>query len=469
MVVEDGQTLFDFSQAHYSAAPERERCLLQVWSEERNIVRRATAAEVKNGILRLTVLRFGQPKPSRMEICAKAERRSPSALKAMRAAYQRTLERAATRLFPGWTLDRLTSAADLEHSFGAVCTRGLLRRGQQRIAIVGCGDGESQTTIDNSVAVAILWLEFCRERLEGKAHVGTIALFAPHGRARTAQLRLSHLNRDAATWRIFSLEEASEVAEELDLATDLNLSTRLMQCHSRSQTLERFASSIARMAALCPSVEVTACRSSEVSFRFHGLEFARAVVEPDRHFRISERIIFGAAPAEYELNPDTEPLLLKLIQRLALKRGGRDHTHPFYRLQPERWLQSVVEQDVTLLDSRLDPAVLYSQVPAFAAGDRAVIELKAAEDFHLPVQGLDYWARVRQHHRCGDFQRFGYFPGHLLSERDPVLILAAPALHVHPSTATMLRYVSPELDWKLVGLDEHWRDGVRVVFTRQKQ
>ena len=98
--------LFDFSTAHYSAAPERDRCLLQIWSEEGNIVRRAASAGIKNGILKLSVFRFGQSKPSRMEICAQAERRSPSALKAMRAAYQRTLERTLPQVFPGWTLDR---------------------------------------------------------------------------------------------------------------------------------------------------------------------------------------------------------------------------------------------------------------------------------------------------------------------------------------------------------------------------
>ena len=103
VVIEDGKVVFDFASAHYSAAPERDRCLLQIWSEEANMVRRATGAEIKNGILKLSVLRFGQAKPSRIEICAQAERRSPSSLKAMRAAYQRTLERALTRAFPGWT------------------------------------------------------------------------------------------------------------------------------------------------------------------------------------------------------------------------------------------------------------------------------------------------------------------------------------------------------------------------------
>lgn len=481
VVVEEGKMLFDFSTAHYSAAPERDRCLLEIWSEEKNIVRRAASAEVKNGILKLAVFRFGQSKASRMEICSQAERRSPSALKAMRAAYQRSLERAVARLFPGWTIERITTSADLEHSFGAVCARGLLRRGQERIALIGCGEGESQSTIDNSVAVAVLWLDYCREHFAAGSHTGGLALFVPEGRSRTAQLRLSHLNRQAAQWRLFSLDEHTEQAEELDLATELNLSTHLVQCTNREQTLERFAKSIARMTALCPRVEAVAQSSSAVSFRFHGLEFARATMEPDRHFRIAEHIVFGAAPAEYEWNDETEPLLVKLVERLLLKRVGRDHTHPFYRLQPERWLQSVVERDITLLDARLDRSLHYSQVPAFAASDRAVIdllgitrdgrlaviELKAAEDFHLPVQGLDYWARVRWHHRRGDFQRFGYFPGRILSERDPILILAAPALHVHPSTATMLRYFSPELEWKLVALDERWRDGIRVVFHKQ--
>jgi hypothetical protein len=483
VVVEEGKQLFDFTAAHYSAGPERGRCLLQIWSEESNIVRRAVSAEIKNGILKLSVLRFGQSKASRMEICAKAERRSPSALKAMRAAYQRTLQRSAEQIFSGWTLERMTTAADLEHSFGAVCARGLLRRGVERIAVAGCGEGEAQATIDNSVAVAVLWLDYCREHLAAKSHVGSLALFVPEGRAQTVQMRLSHLNREAAHWRLFALDEATGQAEELDLATELNLNTGLVQCFNREQTLERFAKSVGRMRALCPKAEAVAQSASAVSFRFHGLEFARATLEADSHFRVGERVVFGAPPAEYEWNEENEALLVKLIERLMLKRVGRDHTHPFYRLQPERWLQSVVERDITQLDARLDPTMLYSQVPAFAASERAVIdllsitrdgrlaviELKAAEDFHLPVQGLDYWARVRQHHRRGEFQRYGYFPGRILSERDPILILAAPALHVHPSTATMLRYFSPELEWKLVGLDERWRDGIRAVFSKQRE
>jgi hypothetical protein len=98
-----------------------------------------------------------------------------------------------------------------------------------------------------------------------------------------------------------------------------------------------------------------------------------------------------------------------------------------------------------------------------------VVELKADEDIHLPLQGLDYWSRVGWHQARGEFQRFGYFPGRELSASQPLLFLVAPALHVHPATDTLLRYMSPEIEWVLVGIDERWREGVRAVLKKRAQ
>src|SRR5207237_5151240 len=130
---------------------------------------------------------------------------------------------------------------------------------------------------------------------------------------------------------------------------------------------------------------------------------------------------------------------------------------------PERWLESLVIGDVSVIGERLQPALAYSQVPAFSASDRAmidvltdtpegrlaVVELKADEDIHLPLQGIDYWARVEWHHSRGEFQRFGYFEGRELSPEKPLLFLVAPALHVHPATDVLLRYRSPGIVWQL--------------------
>ncbi len=44
VVTEEGKVLFDMRAAKYSLTTEHGRCTLQLWSEERNIVRRVTAA-----------------------------------------------------------------------------------------------------------------------------------------------------------------------------------------------------------------------------------------------------------------------------------------------------------------------------------------------------------------------------------------------------------------------------------------
>lgn len=156
-------------------------------------------------------------------------------------------------------------------------------------------------------------------------------------------------------------------------------------------------------------------------------------------------------------------------------------------MHPERWLETEVKRDVTALDAQLDPAYVYAQVPAFAASDRgmidllastregrlAVIELKADEDIHLPLQGVDYWSRVRWHHEREEFHRFGYFVSQNgtqrpLSAESPLLLLVAPALHIHPATDTILRFLSPEVNWTLIALDERWREEVKVVFRKRR-
>jgi hypothetical protein len=138
--------------------------------------------------------------------------------------------------------------------------------------------------------------------------------------------------------------------------------------------------------------------------------------------------------------------------------------------------------------------LLYTQVPALSSGDRGmldlltldrsgrlvVLELKAGEDLHLPLQALDYWIRVRALNAdrqavppasvpLSAFERSGYFAGAEVSAAPPRLVLAAPALRIHPANEPVLRYLSPEIEWEFVGIDERWREGVRVVFRKRPE
>jgi hypothetical protein len=235
------------------------------------------------------------------------------------------------------------------------------------------------------------------------------------------------------------------------------------------------------MRSICPQVEVAVLSPSELGFRLHGLEFARARVAAEA-FHNRQEIDFGMGAAENGLTDQNASQFAILVKQLAqVRQPGGPREDPCWRMHPERWLESLAVQDVSTLDDRLAPAPVYSQVPAFSAADRAmidvlavtrdgrlaVVELKADEDIHLPLQGLDYWARVEWHHTRGEFSRFGYFSRTELAPGSPLLLLVAPALHIHPATDTLLSFLAPKTEWTLTALDEHWRDQIRVVFRKR--
>jgi len=308
-------------------------------------------------------------------------------------------------------------------------------------------------------------------------------MFVPAGTSALVRERMANLNPDAAKWTLFELDERHDALVEIDCADRGNVATRLVHATDVEAAQARFKESIARIQVVLPNCEVAILSAAEIVFRWRGLEFARAqLAGVPGSFRSTEEIVFGVGAEERILEKRNEAAFRELANCLRDTRhpyGPRQH--PLWRLRPERWLESLVVGDVSVVDGRLEPSFRYSQVPAFSASDRAmidvltttqggrlaVVELKADEDIHLPLQGLDYWSRVEWHHARGEFPRFGYFEGRELSTEKPLLFLVAPALHVHPATDTLLRYISPEIEWEFVGIDERWREGVRVVFRKR--
>jgi hypothetical protein len=484
VVLEDGQVAFDLAMARYSVTGEHNKCLLHLWSAERNTVRRVLDAQVKNDVLHLAVQRLGQSRPSRLEICRQRDRRSPSAKKAARAAYQQKLRRVLERRFGGFTIAQLSNAIDLERSFGPIYARGLLKQGQSAYAVMGVNAEEAQTSIDPALTFGILWLDACRNSQDGRVLVQGLKLFVPAGTSGLTRERMAHLGT-SAKWQLYEFDEKEDTVREIDCTDRGNVCTRLVRCPDEAAAHERFAESIGRIRKLLPGCEIAVLSPAEIAFRLKGLEFARARVAHDpRSVSTGQEIVFGIGAEEHVLAPENETQFADLVRRGAqIRQPHGPKQHVVYRLHPERWLESLVVRNVADLDERLNAGQLYSQVPAFSGSDRAmidvlatthegrlaVIELKAEEDIHLPLQGLDYWSRVEWHHARGEFSRFGYFAGRELSGEKPLLLLVAPAFHVHPATDTLLRFISPEVDWMLIGIDERWRDGVRVVFRKTRE
>jgi hypothetical protein len=207
--------------------------------------------------------------------------------------------------------------------------------------------------------------------------------------------------------------------------------------------------------------------------RYRGLTFARW--QPDA-------IFFGAGDPQRLLSATSRSDFNRLLKNLRDHRSpcNDGHSHPFYRAVPERWLESMIAADPSRVDARLDSRFVYSQVPALSIGDRGimdlvgvtrdgrltVLELKAQEDIHMPLQAVDYWQRVRWHHAREEFTRYGYFPGVTLDPRPPRLLLIAPSLRFHPATDTILRQLNPEIEIERIGVSEHWRRGIKVVLRQ---
>jgi hypothetical protein len=164
VAVEDGEVLFDFGTAKYSVSGEG-KCILHLWSEDRNTVRRVLNAEIKGRTLRLTAVRFGQAQPKLLEICADRDRRTGTFKRLLRAQYQRVLERVLLREYRGFKIEHLSGSPDLKYSFSPVYTRAVLRAGQSAFAVLGVNAEETQSSVDAALSFGILWMDYQRRTL----------------------------------------------------------------------------------------------------------------------------------------------------------------------------------------------------------------------------------------------------------------------------------------------------------------
>jgi hypothetical protein len=135
----------------------------------------------------------------------------------------------------------------------------------------------------------------------------------------------------------------------------------------------------------------------------------------------------------------------------------------------------MVRSHIHFIEPDLLPDPIHGQVLTFAAGDRdlidllalsprgrlAVLELKVAEDPHLPLQALDYWMRVAWHLQRDELRQL--FPGNALENKPPRLLLIAPAMTFHSSNADLIRYFSPDIEIERIGVNSDWRKSLRVV------
>ena len=461
-LLEPGEELLPLTPGNFLLEVRGNRLTLQAWDRIRTFTRRIVSVQDSCvGRLDIVVERF----PRREGQLFLLDLARPGGLdksrRTGRLVFRERFRRFLRRQFPEWKLAELSTEANLEFSLSPALPRAFLRQGQHAWAAIACPpEGDAGATL----SFGLIWLSYLRAR-EQRLTVAGLVLYLPAGHEAVTALRLLCLDSSAARFELF-MYSPEDFVTRMDPGDHGNIDTHLERCCCAGVRQEDAWSRILSQ----PGVERVPKCDGRASLRINGLEFAEISAE-GLSFGVS-----GRQPARPHHIEEIEELVRELVQ--VRSPHAPDREHPLYRRYPEAWLESMVRSQIEKVDAALLPDPVYGQVPAFAGGERgildllavdrggrlAVLELKASADLHLPLQALDYWMRVKWHLDRGDFTAQTYFPGMLLAPEPPRLLLVSPSLDFHTTTETILGYFSPQIDVERIGLGIDWRNGLRVMF-----
>jgi hypothetical protein len=456
------------------------------WDEEHSQNLRVSAYEIDQAEVRLQVTRGTGRETAVLSLrdCEKwrgAQGTENLSLTGRRKSYAQMLADLLTWSYPDMRLQRATTGADRARSVPARFARLLLRRPDEVILAIGASDAESQADVDRIVAAGLVWLAGFNDEREPLHQAKRLWFCVPRGRSQTVieRLTLIDISHLGASVECF---EVDEKCQEL-IAVRPSTQDELLNSHPRELRwpgdLKNCDLWRERIFNLAPHlIEVRRHPAHDgLGFSINGLEFARAVGGEQREVRFG---VAGAHPGDSSI-PLTESNfadLSSLVREIIKYRSidSSDRRHMFYRLREESWLESVLRREIRSLDASLDDRFVYSQIPAWRADERSVIdlltvnhegrlvviEIKTAEDPQLPLQGLDYWLRVEQARLRGEFEKRGMFAGIGIADRPALLYLIAPRLRFHRTFATVARCLAPQLEAYQLGVNANWRAGVRV-------
>lgn len=475
VLFEDGAELIDLSAAEWRLSVAYGKLLFEAWNGARSIVRRVEeVAYQDSGKLGLFVRRGFGRSDGVLELRERAEA-APSRGDA-RAKLRREITAYLAAQYPGWRLERVTSRSDRERSFSSWYTRGLVRRGRTAWAFAAMDEAESPAAADAALAYGLNWLDWLRATACDYT-VSGLKLFLPAPAIPVSALRAAHLD-SAAGLEIFAWPQTGP-PEPVRLGDFANTETHLVPRRDAGTWIDRnrdllvhwFGTWLGRLDAVADPA------ANALSFRVLGLEIARM------EGQIAPRLLWGLEGNRRIYREDEREQFRGFIERILSERvaSGRAEGE-IYRLQSEHWLESLLLRDLSKIDPGLLAGQAYPQVPAASGAFRgvvdilgisregrlAVIELKLDEDVTLPLQGLDYWMRVNWLNERGQFHPAGYFPGTAISPLPPVLYLVSPAFRFHPSNERIIRYFRPSIEVIEVGLNQQWREGVKVLFRKAR-
>jgi len=451
------------------------KLIFAFWDEDSAQSWRVMSYQLKSTCLRLQVARqLGQVREifEIKPIDAKDEEISLLPGKERRRQFQGAICALIESAFPGARIDRATTYRDDWRQLSGVYTRVIIEWRGRKVVGIGVNSGETQDCVDAVLGAGIVWFDRASAGL-GDRLLNKLLLFVPNEKATLIAERLTAINYRAEIV-LYEYDDEIKNLTEVRPFDQGDLALTLLRNYAWfDQATTPRDTGANQIIALAPDIIKVRQKSEYDSLSIHGLEFARC------HTGKWSRIEFGLGEDREILTVSKWPKLETLIDEIVQIRtvDSPDRQHPFYTLQSENWLATMIQRDITSLDLDLDDRFVYSQVPAYKGEDRGyvdllavtrngqlvVIELKVSEDPELPFQGLDYWLRVEWHRMNGEFSRRGYFPGLALNNEPSRLYLVAPLFRFHKTFPLLAKSISPRVPVWRIGVNDSWRAGVQVL------
>ena len=380
---------------------------------------------------------------------------------------------------PNARIEIATMSRDDRNGLSGIYSRLMLRSRGEVIAAIGVSSIEPQSAIDAILGAGLTWLNKLERRGAG---INRFLLVVPYNRATTVASRITMLRTDLS--RLITLLEISDDGEIVaaqaydqgDLGDRLQRVSRGVLSKLDRSVNDESRLLIESIMSISPQSITTSRSGNWINLSIRGLDFARISASRPHAF-------FGLGEVKERLIGGNLEKLEQLIRRIETERVAcsLQKQEPLFRAYAERWLESLIKQNVSALDPTLDQRYCYSQVPAYRGEQRsfidllsstlegrlAVIELKVEEDSEFPFQGLDYWMRVEWHRSRGDFQKRGYFRGIELLDEPPLLFLVAPVFRFHATTRLFAGAIRPEVPVFRIGINGGWREQLRVELVER--
>ena len=491
VVKQGGTSLFALDSVSFEVSTEYRRCTVCFWADFLNLRRTVVDAEVVKRCLRLNITRLGTNKHEILWVTPDEATHAYTSVDLARLRYadllRRTQQKQLIENGDAFLPDRQTTLIKLEKT--GLYLRGMVRQGAERWALVGISRYERLENIQSLLRYGLAWLVKCRASANGRPVAG-LKVFCPQGRSSRMEHQIAWFARPEEI-ELYELDEEHEEVTRFYPDRTASCLPYVVRTFNAESLADHCRESVAELDSLLPpgaseKIDLQALSPSLLSVRLRGLEFASIVYGPEADsFRRSttlyrsvgrKRVLLAGAEAKRRFE-------LQMVTLFEQRDADAVRTTPLYRNAADAWLAKVIRDAITELEPRIRPEAIYRSVECSSdgtadsidllaianTGQLIIVHIRARENTLFPLHGLDQWLRIRELARSGELQKAGYFPNLTISAADPELIFISPALRLREDNEVVLNFLSRQVPWTYIAVDENWRQTSQVIYRKQSE